>query len=83
MARTFKSFKVEFIEHEIESGHRRILRAAAGEQPVSVAADDEEGVVDADSKRDSICYSLGLAQARGLLDLAANPKLDPAPLIVT
>ncbi len=33
-------------------------------------------------KRDSICYSLGLAQARGLLDLAANPKLDPSPLIV-
>lgn len=39
-------------------------------------------LIDADSKRDSICYSLGLAQARGLLDLAANPKLDPAPLIV-
>lgn len=39
-------------------------------------------LVDADSKRDSICYSLGLAQSRGLLDLAANPKLDPAPLIV-
>jgi protein-tyrosine kinase len=39
-------------------------------------------LVDADSKRDSICYNLGLAQARGLLDLAANPKLDPAPLIV-
>ena len=39
-------------------------------------------LVDADSKRDSICYSLGLAQARGLLDLAANPKLDPALLIV-
>lgn len=39
-------------------------------------------LVDADSKRDSICYSLGLAQARGLLDLAANPKLDPAPLMV-
>lgn len=39
-------------------------------------------LTDADSKRDSICYSLGLAQARGLLDLAANPKLDPAPLIV-
>jgi protein-tyrosine kinase len=39
-------------------------------------------LVDADSKRDSICYSLGLAQARGLLDLAANPKLDPTPLIV-
>src|SRR4051812_35836184 len=39
-------------------------------------------LVDADSKRDSICYGLGLAQARGLLDLAANPKLDPSPLIV-
>jgi protein-tyrosine kinase len=39
-------------------------------------------LVDADSKRDSICYALGLAQARGLLDLAANPKLDPSPLIV-
>jgi protein-tyrosine kinase len=39
-------------------------------------------LVDADSKRDSFCYSLGLAEARGLLDLVANPKLDPAPLIV-
>jgi protein-tyrosine kinase len=39
-------------------------------------------LVDADSKRDSICYGLGLAQAQGLLDLTANPKLDPAPLIV-
>ena len=39
-------------------------------------------LVDADSKRDSICYSLGLAQSRGLLDLAADPKLDPGPLIV-
>ncbi|HXT81162.1 MAG TPA: hypothetical protein VN702_16475 [Acetobacteraceae bacterium] len=39
-------------------------------------------LVDADSKRDSFCYALGLAEARGLLDLVANPKLDPAPLIV-
>jgi protein-tyrosine kinase len=39
-------------------------------------------LIDADSKRDSICYNFGLAQSRGLLDLAANPKLDPAPLIV-
>jgi protein-tyrosine kinase len=39
-------------------------------------------LVDADSKRDSVCYSLGLAQSRGLLDLASNPKLDPGPLIV-
>jgi protein-tyrosine kinase len=39
-------------------------------------------LVDSDSKRDSICYALGLAQARGILDLAANPKLDPAPLLI-
>jgi len=39
-------------------------------------------LIDADSKRDSFCYSLGLSEARGLLDLVANPKLDPAPLIV-
>ncbi len=39
-------------------------------------------LVDADSKRDSICYGLGLGQARGLLDLASNVKLDPSPLIV-
>jgi protein-tyrosine kinase len=39
-------------------------------------------LVDADSKRDSICYSLGLAHARGLLDLAADAKLDPSLLIV-
>jgi protein-tyrosine kinase len=39
-------------------------------------------LVDVDSKRDSFCYSLGLAESRGLLDLVANPKLDPAPLIV-
>jgi protein-tyrosine kinase len=50
----------------------------------SIARQGDNNVllVDADSKRDSICYSLGLAQARGLLDLAANPRLDPAPLIV-
>lgn len=39
-------------------------------------------LVDADSKRDSFCYSLGLAESRGLLDLVANPKLDPSSLIV-
>jgi receptor protein-tyrosine kinase len=39
-------------------------------------------LVDADSKRDSICFALGLAENRGLLDLVANPKLDPSPLIV-
>jgi receptor protein-tyrosine kinase len=39
-------------------------------------------LVDTDSKRDSFCYALGLAEMRGLLDLVANPKLDPSPLIV-
>ena len=39
-------------------------------------------LVDADSKRDSICYPMGLADAPGLLDLAADPRLDPAPLVV-
>lgn len=39
-------------------------------------------LVDADSKHDSICSSLGLAQARGLLDLAADANLDPSLLIV-
>ncbi|HUB46655.1 MAG TPA: P-loop NTPase [Acetobacteraceae bacterium] len=39
-------------------------------------------LVDADSKRDSICYPMGLADAPGLLDLAANSRLDPAPMIV-
>jgi protein-tyrosine kinase len=39
-------------------------------------------LMDVDSKRDSICYPMGLADAPGLLDLAANPKLDPGPLIV-
>jgi protein-tyrosine kinase len=39
-------------------------------------------LIDADSKRDSFCYSLGLAEARGLLDLVANSRLDPSPLIV-
>ena len=49
---------------------------------VARQGDNHVLLVDADSKRDSICYSLGLAQARGLLDLASNPKLDPALLIV-
>jgi receptor protein-tyrosine kinase len=39
-------------------------------------------LIDADSKRDSFCYALGLAESRGLLDLVANPKLDPSSLIV-
>jgi receptor protein-tyrosine kinase len=38
-------------------------------------------LVDADAKHDSICSSFGLAESRGLLDLAAEPELDPAPMI--
>ena len=44
-------------------------------------ADHQVLLVDADSKRDSFCYALGLAEMRGLLDLVANP-IDPAALIV-
>jgi protein-tyrosine kinase len=40
-------------------------------------------LIDADPKPDSLCYALGLAETRGLIDLAANPKLDPAPLMVS
>lgn len=39
-------------------------------------------LVDADSKHDSFCYPLGLADAAGLLDLAANPKLDADSYII-
>jgi receptor protein-tyrosine kinase len=39
-------------------------------------------LVDTDSKRDSICTALGLGEARGLLDLVADPRLDPGPLII-
>lgn len=49
---------------------------------VARQGDNHVLLIDADSKRSSMCDSLGLAQARGLLDLAANSKLDPAPLIV-
>ena len=50
----------------------------------SIARQNDHPVllVDADAKRGSICCSLGLADAPGLLDLAANPRLDPATLIV-
>ena len=33
-------------------------------------------LIDIDSKRDSFCMALGLGDAPGLLDLAANPELD-------
>jgi protein-tyrosine kinase len=33
-------------------------------------------LIDIDSKRDSFCMALGLGDAPGLLDLAANPEMD-------
>ncbi len=39
-------------------------------------------LIDSDSKRDSICQALGLADAPGLLDLAADPELDPGDVIL-
>lgn len=39
-------------------------------------------LIDADSKRGSFCCALGIGENRGVLDLVANPKLDPAPLII-
>jgi protein-tyrosine kinase len=38
-------------------------------------------LVDADAKRGSLCDSLGLGQAPGLLDLALAPLLDPLPFL--
>ena len=50
----------------------------------SIARQGDHSVllVDADSKRDSFCYPLGLADSPGLLDLAANPRLDAGQCIV-
>jgi protein-tyrosine kinase len=38
-------------------------------------------LIDIDSKRDSFCMALGLGDAPGLLDLAANPDIDPSQVI--
>jgi protein-tyrosine kinase len=38
-------------------------------------------LIDIDSKRDSFCMALGLGEAPGLLDLAANPDMDPSQVI--
>ena len=49
---------------------------------VALQGDHHVLLVDSDSKRDSICQALGLGEARGILDLAADPKLDPADVIL-
>lgn len=50
----------------------------------SVALQGEHQVllIDSDSKRNSICQSLGLGDAPGLLDLVADPSVDVADLIL-
>jgi receptor protein-tyrosine kinase len=48
---------------------------------VALQGDHQVLLVDGDSKRESICQALDLADAPGLLDLAVNPKLDPSEVI--
>jgi protein-tyrosine kinase len=49
---------------------------------VALQGDNHVLLIDSDSKRDSICQALGLADAPGVLDLAANPSLDPNEVIL-
>ena len=49
---------------------------------VALQGDHHVLLIDSDSKRDSICQALGLADAPGVLDLAANPNLDPNEVIL-
>ncbi len=49
---------------------------------VALQGDHHVLLIDSDSKRDSFCQALGLADAPGLLDLAANPSLDPASVLL-
>ncbi|WP_428531253.1 P-loop NTPase [Rhodopila sp.] len=63
-------------------GEGKSFIAANLSASIARQADHPVLLIDADAKRESICSSLGLAEAAGLLDLAANPRLDPAPMIV-
>jgi receptor protein-tyrosine kinase len=49
---------------------------------VALQGDHRVLLIDCDSKRDSFCHALGLADAPGLLDLAANPALDPGSVLL-
>jgi receptor protein-tyrosine kinase len=49
---------------------------------IALQGDHNVLLIDSDSKRDSICQALGLADAPGVLDLAANPSMDPGDVIV-
>jgi receptor protein-tyrosine kinase len=49
---------------------------------VALQGDHHVLLIDSDAKRDSICQALSLADAPGLLDLAADPGLDPSEVIL-
>jgi len=50
---------------------------------VALQGDHHVLLIDGDSKHDSLCHALGLTDAPGVLDLAANPRLDPAEVILS
>jgi receptor protein-tyrosine kinase len=50
---------------------------------VALQGDHHVLLIDSDAKRDSICQALSLADAPGVLDLAADPSLDPSEVILT
>jgi len=49
---------------------------------VALQGDHNVLLIDSDAKRDSLCQSLGLGDAPGILDLASDPSLDAADLIL-
>ncbi len=49
---------------------------------VALQGDHHALLIDSDSKRDSVCQALGLGDAPGILDLASDPSLDAAKLIL-
>ena len=50
---------------------------------IAMQGDHHVLLIDSDSKRDSICQALDLADAPGLLDLAANLELDPGDVLLS
>jgi protein-tyrosine kinase len=49
---------------------------------VALQKDHRVLLIDSDAKRGSICQALGLGDAPGILDLASDPSLDAADLIL-
>lgn len=49
---------------------------------IALQGDHHVLLIDSNSKRNSICQALGLADAAGVLDLAGNPTTDPADVIL-